>query len=198
MVGDYNNNKTLDAGDLDLQAKVMSGQPGGPEYDLNKDGKVDFTDREIWCHDLKKTWVGDANLDQVFDSNDFVKVFVAGKYETQQAAGWEEGDWSGDQLFDSNDFVSAFLDGGYEIGQRPAAVSAVPEPGSVILALIGLLGLAGLAAVVRSSRILPWVLENSKAFRRFPEGLCRCLLLGEQGLAGFPAGSHLRLAVIAA
>ena len=57
---------------------------------------------------------------------------------------WDEGDWNGDQLFSSNDFVAAFADGGYEAGQRPGAVSVVPEPGGVLLALVGLLGLAGL------------------------------------------------------
>ncbi len=99
----------------------------------------------MWLHDLKKTWVGDANLDLVFDSNDFVQVFVAGKYETGAAAGWEAGDWDGNKVFDSGDFVAAFVDGGYEIGQRPGAVSAVPEPSSVVLVLLGLAGLLGVA-----------------------------------------------------
>ncbi len=120
---------------------------GGPlvPYDLNGDKAVDFTDREMWLHDLKKTWVGDANLDMVFDSNDFVQVFVAGKYESAQSAGWMEGDWNGDQLFDTNDFVAAFVDGGYEIGQRPGAVSAVPEPSSIVLVLLGLASLLSVA-----------------------------------------------------
>ena len=143
--GDYNNNQQLDAGDLDLQAAAMvAGGPKDP-YDLNGDNAVDFADREMWLHDLKKTWVGDANLDLVFDSNDFVQVFVAGKYETGAAAGWEAGDWDGNQVFDSGDFVAAFVDGGYEIGQRPAAVSAVPEPSSLVLVLLGLVSLLGVA-----------------------------------------------------
>ncbi len=118
-IGDYNNSGDLDAGDLNLQAAAIVAN-GPLTYDLNGDNAVDFADREMWLHDLKKTWVGDANLDMVFDSNDFVQVFVAGKYESGQAALWEEGDWNGDQLFDTNDFVAAFVDGGYEIGPRPA------------------------------------------------------------------------------
>ncbi len=144
ILGDYSKNGQLDAADLDLQAAAMVGGQNPKDYDLNGDNVVDSGDREKWLHDLKKTWVGDANLDLVFDSNDFVQVFVAGKYETGASAGWEAGDWNGDRLFDTNDFVAAFVDGGYEIGQRPGAVSAVPEPSSIGLALMGLLSLAGL------------------------------------------------------
>ena len=90
--------------------------------------------------------MGDSNLDGLFTSDDFVAAFQAGKYEVAGAnAKWDQGDWNGDQFFTSADFVAAFADGGYEAGPRPAAVSAVPEPGSIVLALIGLLGLAGLA-----------------------------------------------------
>ena len=58
---------------------------------------------------------------------------------------WEQGDWNGDQFFTTADFVAAFADGGYEIGQRPAAVSAVPEPSSLVLVLLGLVSLLGVA-----------------------------------------------------
>ncbi len=136
LAGDYSGNGTLDAADLDLQAVAMVGGQNPKNFDLNGDNLVDFGDREMWLHDLKKTWVGDANLDLVFDSNDFVQVFVAGKYETGGPAQWEEGDWNGDRLFDTNDFVAAFVDGGYEIGQRPGAVSAVPEPSTIGLSLL--------------------------------------------------------------
>ncbi len=145
LPGDYNGNGQLDAGDLDLQAAAITGGQNPKAFDLNNDNVVNFGDREMWLHDLKKTWVGDANLDLLFDSNDFVQVFVAGKYETGDTAGWEAGDWDGNQVFDSGDFVAAFVDGGYEIGQRPtAAVSAVPEPTAAWLLVSGLLGLFGL------------------------------------------------------
>ena len=72
-------------------------------------------------------------------------AFQAGKYEVAGAAAtWVQGDWDGNQLFTSADFVAAFADGGYEAGPR-AAVSAVPEPGSIVLALLGLTGLWGFA-----------------------------------------------------
>ena len=59
---------------------------------------------------------GDANLDRLFDTADFVQVFIAGKYETGQLAGWDEGDWDDNALFDTNDFVVAFQTETYEQG----------------------------------------------------------------------------------
>ena len=87
------------------------------------------------------TWVGDADLNQVFDSSDLVAVFIAGQYEDgiPMNSGWAEGDWNGDGEFDSADFVAAFTDGGYEQGPRVAA-NAVPEPTSHALLITALIG----------------------------------------------------------
>ena len=138
-IGDYNKNGQLDAGDLDLQAAAMVGGQNPAAYDLNNDKLVNFSDRLVWLHDLKKTWVGDSDLNGLFNSADFVVAFQSGKYEVQGAnATWVQGDWNGDLTFTSDDFVAAFADGGYELGPRPAAaVSAVPEPGSMWLLLTG-------------------------------------------------------------
>jgi hypothetical protein len=145
LLGDYNGNGELDAGDLDLQAEaiVMGNHP--KEFDLNDDGFVDGADRDVWVRDLKRTWFGDADLNLEFNSSDFVAVFAKGKYEKGLDAGWAEGDWTGDKRFGSSDFVKAFVDGGYEKGQRlPAAVvTTVPEPAAAILLAIGLIGLVG-------------------------------------------------------
>ncbi len=140
LIGDYNENGELDEPDLNLQAIQISNPPGNPTYDLDQNGVVDFEDRQLWVGDLKGTWIGDADLDGEFNSNDFVQVFTVGKYETGQEARWSEGDWDGNGIFDSSDFVVAFTDGGYEQGPRTdvAAVAAVPEPGGWLLVVIGL------------------------------------------------------------
>ena len=148
--GDYNGNGQLDAGDLDMQAQQMeSANPDLAKYDENDDGAVNFADREVWVNDLKNTWIGDANLNGEFNSGDMVQVFARGLYETGNPAGWEDGDFNGDTVFGSGDMVAAFVGGGYEQGLKPngpnAAVSAVPEPSSVVLVLIGLAGLMGMA-----------------------------------------------------
>ena len=84
------------------------------------------------------TYVGDSNLDGVFNDQDFVSVFIAGKYVTGKTAGWAEGDWDGNLTFNEQDFVAAFIAGGYLQAPR-GAVSAVPEPASWVLLSFGLL-----------------------------------------------------------
>ncbi len=139
--GDYNRDGVLDAKDIDLQSDAMAApSPDLKVFDENADGKVNMDDRQIWVRNHKKTWMGDADLDGVFNSGDFVKVFSEGLYETGKAAGWGQGDWSGDKRFDSGDFVTAFADGGYEAGPR-ASIAAVPEPSSLCSLLLTTLGL---------------------------------------------------------
>ncbi|MCA9171532.1 MAG: PEP-CTERM sorting domain-containing protein [Planctomycetales bacterium] len=141
VTGDFDGNGVLDLADINLLLGGISA--ASSDYDLNSDGTTDATDLGIWVHDLKKTWIGDANFDGLFDSSDFVQVFQNGEYEDGVAgnSGWEDGDWTGDHEFDSSDFVAAFQDGGYEQGVR-AATAAVPEPSTLVLTALGMLGVA--------------------------------------------------------
>ena len=137
LPGDFDQNRLLDAKDIDS----LSREAGRPTpqlwlFDLNDDGVVDLADHQIWVHDLRKTWYGDADLNGEFNSDDFVQVFQAGKYETALRAGWAEGDWDASRTFDSSDFVVAFQDGGYEQGLR-TDTAAVPEPAAWTLLGLG-------------------------------------------------------------
>jgi len=135
--GDFDGNGVLDAADIDNLVVQSASGANNVAYDLNSDKKVDETDVNIWVKDLKKTYVGDSNLDMEFNSSDLVSVFQAGKYETGLDANYSQGDWTGDLKFNSGDLVAAFQDGGFEKGPR-AAVSAVPEPSSLVLLLAAL------------------------------------------------------------
>ena len=77
------------------------------------------------------TYVGDVNLDLVFDSTDLVALFSSGEYEdgVPMNSTWTTGDWNGDGDFGTGDLSFAFQRGGYEQGPR-ASVAAVPEPTS--------------------------------------------------------------------
>ena len=68
---------------------------------------------------------GDANRDRIFNSNDLVSMFAAGKFETREPASWSDGDFSGDAIFNSQDLVLALSSGSYSF-----AAEAVPEPGA--------------------------------------------------------------------
>lgn len=142
--GDFNQNGELDTEDIDLLSAAIRDAQSDAIFDLNEDGMVDASDRLHWINVLANSFVGDSNLDGEFSSSDFVTVFVPGKYETGEMAGYAEGDWNGDMLFNSGDFVAAFTQGAYEKGPRPAAV---PEPASSAMLLV-----AGLAALTMRRR----------------------------------------------
>ncbi|MCA9150957.1 MAG: hypothetical protein KDA92_16710 [Planctomycetales bacterium] len=136
--GDFNDDGALDITDINLLTEESARGTNVSLYDLTDDGLVDHLDVEKWI-DVKQTWIGDSNLDGIFDSADFVAVFAVGEYEDgiDGNSNWSDGDWNGDGDFDSSDFVAAFTSGGYEQGPR-AAVSAVPEPCGVVLFVTGL------------------------------------------------------------
>jgi hypothetical protein len=140
LLGDFNLNGILDLPDIDdLTSQSASGN-NLAAYDLNADSLVNTADISVWVSDLYKTWIGDANLDGEFNSNDLVVVLAGGMYESGQAAVWSTGDFDGDGLANTSDLVFALADGGYEMGPV-AATAAVPEPASWALACLGMAGL---------------------------------------------------------
>jgi hypothetical protein len=70
-----------------------------------------------------------------------VEVLSAGTYEADVEAGWSAGDFDASGRFDSADLIAALADGGYEQGPR-AAVSAVPEPASFVILVVGMIVIA--------------------------------------------------------
>jgi hypothetical protein len=138
--GDFDANGILDEFDLQQLTVEIAMQSNDLRFDLDGDELVDNTDRDVWIHDVKLTFFGDANLDGEFNSTDLVAVYMENEYEDaiDLNSTWGTGDFNGDGDFNSRDLVLAFADGGYEVGPRAAAVQ-VPEPSTIasfILALI--------------------------------------------------------------
>jgi hypothetical protein len=127
--GDFDDDGDSDATDIDLLGGAIRTGSTDVKFDVNNDGQVNDADFQTHISVTKHTWLGDANLDGVFSSSDFVAVFQIGEYEDAVAgnSGWAEGDWNHDADFTSGDFVAAFQQGGYEKGPRPG-VAGVPEP----------------------------------------------------------------------
>ncbi len=138
--GDFDGDGQLDVDDINQLTETVRAGTNDPKFDVNGDGAVNQDDRTVWVESIKKTYFGDANLDGVFNTEDFLQVFQIGEFEDNVPANstWEEGDWDGNADFETGDFIKAFQGGGFEKGPR-AAVSAVPEPSSALLALLGLL-----------------------------------------------------------
>ena len=91
---------------------ALKGYAGCSHRIKNSGGAVPDRPEFVIVHEL----FGDSNKDGEFGSQDLVQVFVAGLYETGQAATFEEGDWNLDGVFDSGDFVDAGVLGHYEGG----------------------------------------------------------------------------------
>ena len=134
LAGDFDRNGALDLADINLLLGDVADQLHTAAFDLTGDARVNQNDIREWTGVLRGTWIGDANLDGLFNSGDLVQVFQFGAYEQPTAAGWAEGDWNGDRRFNSSDFVFAFefayQDGGYEQDSRTPV--AVPEPDGAI------------------------------------------------------------------
>jgi hypothetical protein len=135
----------LDATDIDMLTTEVRAETHSPLFDLNGDSLVDQEDRKVWVVNLRQTWFGDANMDSEFNSSDLVQAFQRGEYEdsTIDNSTWADGDWNGNGEFESGDLVVAFVEGGYEKGLR-TDIAMVPEPSTVILALIAVLALVSL------------------------------------------------------
>ncbi len=86
--GDFNVDYQLTTEDIDLLTSAVVSGEYDPFYDLDQNRLLEPEDRRIWVEELKRTYFGDSDLNGRFTSNDFVAVFIEGKYETQQPATW--------------------------------------------------------------------------------------------------------------
>jgi hypothetical protein len=150
LTGDFNGNGVLDATDIDQFSEQVRAGTSDLLYDLNADSVVDDADRQVWVHDLKQSYFGDADLNGTFDSTDLVQLLSFGEYEDEVAMNstWLTGDCDGDGEFTSGDLVVALADGGYEAGPRAAVVA---EPVGHVLALVGLMTLFSWRRAISSS-----------------------------------------------
>ena len=124
IAGDLNGDGHVTADDIDFLCAAI--HRGDAYYDLNGDGELGRADLTFFVQDVLHTSIGDANVDGVFNSSDFVIVFQVGEYEDGIVGNstWAEGDWNCDGDFNSSDFVAAFQAGGYVATARSAALSA--------------------------------------------------------------------------
>jgi hypothetical protein len=86
---------------------------------------------------------GDANLDNRVDINDLTIVL---SHYNQTGMTWTEGEFTGDGTVDINDLTIVLAHYNDSIGDSAGAgLSAVPEPGSLLLLALAALGLLAYA-----------------------------------------------------
>ena len=129
--GDFNGDGIVDHVDVDLLCNAFGGEE--LRYDLDGDQNVGSSDMNLLINDILGTGVGDANLDGVFNSTDFVQVFQRGEYEDNIAGNstWTDGDWDCDGDFTTRDLVLAFQQGNYV--ENANALAANNRPANRLL-----------------------------------------------------------------
>ena len=105
---DLNDDGQVDSRDISRICAAIHSQDA--RLDLSGDGQVDSADLIHFVQIYLQSGIGDANLDGVFDSRDFVLVFQSGEFQDQIAnnSDWSEGDWNCDGDFSTSDLVFAF------------------------------------------------------------------------------------------
>ncbi|MCA9149533.1 MAG: PEP-CTERM sorting domain-containing protein, partial [Planctomycetales bacterium] len=139
LPGDFDGDGQLTALDINQLTQQAASGEYSSALDLNQDNLINFGDITFWIRDVKKSWIGDTNLDGEFNSSDLVTVLAAGTYEQPATtAVWTTGDFNGDGRANTSDLVAALADGGYENGTRAAVV---PEPSGIVMLALGLMAI---------------------------------------------------------
>ncbi len=101
--GDFDASGEIDIHDIAVLISAILAAENTDNLDFENDGVVDERDLEILVNMVFRTYLGDANLDGVFDSQDLVLVFQSAEYEDgdNDNSTWSEGDWDGDGDFAS-------------------------------------------------------------------------------------------------
>jgi hypothetical protein len=112
---DLDGSGQVDARDVDLVWAAIQSGDQDPRLDLNEDGQVDERDGTHLLVNSLRRGIADVNLDGEFNRLDLVSVLQAGKYGSDEAATWSEGDWNMDGRFDMLDLVLALETDGYVV-----------------------------------------------------------------------------------
>ena len=142
--GDFDNDGAYGCSDVDALVADIANGNNSASFDLDGDGSVNGADLDAWLAEAGEANIGpgrsylegDANLDGVVDTSDF-NVWNGNKFTGTPA--WCSGDFSADGVVDTSDLN---IWNGNKF--TSSDVSAVPEPGSFALLLLGIGVFSGL------------------------------------------------------
>ena len=141
LVGDFDQDGELLDGDIDLLCGAVLGGEHPAEFDLTGDGLVDLEDHRFWVEDVRGTFFGDVDLDGEVRFSDF--LIHSSRFGQFPAEGgrWALGDFNCDSIVDFADFLLISQNFGRSSEGVTVAASAVPEPSSAVMMLLGLLAI---------------------------------------------------------
>ncbi len=100
--GDFSNNGSVGAEDIDLLANAIRQNDSSGTFDLNDDSQTDSEDLTVLVEEVILTRPGDANLDGVVAFDDFLTLSA----NFGQSATWSTGDFDGDGRIGFLDFLA--------------------------------------------------------------------------------------------
>jgi hypothetical protein len=125
----------VNAADIDALLAALNSGSTDSLFDLNSDTVINAGDTEI-LFDILGTQFGDANLDGTVNGDDL--ALWQENYGTP--GGWAAGDFNGDTNVDGRDFLIWQRNFGFGVNLA-AKLQSVPEPGSLVILLVGSLSL---------------------------------------------------------
>jgi hypothetical protein len=126
MIGDFNGDALVDAGDIDQLTAAIRAGSSDPDFDLDGSGVVDAGDLDAMVGSILLTFAGDANLDRSVNLID-LSALASG---FGGPGGWANGNFNTDSLVDLIDL--SLLASNFGI------TAVVPEPAVTGLTLAGL------------------------------------------------------------
>jgi hypothetical protein len=140
LIGDFNNDATLNAADIDLLCNAIN-TPGAAEtFDVNEDGTVDTDDLTSYVQDLLNTSFGDTDTDGDVDLNDLGNL--ASGFNVPGEKRWSRGNFDCDNDVDLPDLGT--LATNFQAGRAAALAqfeALVPEPTAFALSAVTVFGL---------------------------------------------------------
>jgi hypothetical protein len=132
--GDINGDGAVDVADLDELTAAVAAGSNDTLFDMDRSGTVDSDDRAFWLTDIKETFFGDVNLDQIVDAADLNTIGL--NWQSTTATSWSQGDFNGDGNVNASDLNDLGINW-RRSAVAPASTASVPEPTGIVLLAIG-------------------------------------------------------------
>ena len=136
IFGDVTGEGFLTVEDLDQLTYEIHAGSTDTNFDLDESGSVDLADRDFWVTNVMSTSIGDANLDGQVTATDLNALAL--NWRATDVTSWSQGDFTGDGIVDAKDLNAMALNWQSGVAAGAATPTAVPEPSSATLLLLGL------------------------------------------------------------
>ena len=136
LPGDFNGDQVVDDTDIDLLFTAIAGGSEDLQFDLDSSDTVTSSDVTFLVESILETRFGDTDLDRDVDLSDYNTL--ATNFNPSGTDGpylWQDGNFDGDGDIDLGDYNAL----AFNFNPLGSGTAAVPEPGSLVLFVLGLI-----------------------------------------------------------